>query len=66
MQSVSIPLLCFLTSGLLICGCGSGSQTSTQPPKISVSISAKSVALAAKQGYPITATTNDTAGVTWT
>lgn len=66
MQSVSIPLLCFFTSGLLVCGCGSGSQTSTPPPKITVSISAKSAALAARQGYPITATTNDTAGVTWT
>src|ERR1700733_7436584 len=66
MQSVSIPLLCFLTSGLLVCGCGSGSQTSTPSPTIIVSISAKSAALAAKQGYPITATTNDAAGVTWT
>ncbi len=64
MRGVSIAVSCLVAAGQLIAGCGSGSKT-TPPTVISVSLSAKRAALTVKQGFSITATTNDTAGVAW-
>jgi len=67
MKVVSVPVTCLLASVLLVCGCGSGSQNTTPPPPpaITVSLSAVRAALVTQQAYSVTATTNDTAGVSW-
>jgi hypothetical protein len=68
MKVVSVPVTCLLASALLVCGCGSGSQSTTPPPppSITVSLSTPRAALTTKQVFSVKATTNDTAGVSWT
>ena len=67
MKDVRFPLFCLLATGLMVCGCGSTSTVSNPPPQTyTVSVSAQRAALATTQKYSITATTNDTSGVSWT
>jgi hypothetical protein len=67
MRVVAVPAFCLLTAGLLVCGCGSGSQSTTPPPPpvITVSLSPQRAALIVNQTLTLAATTNDSAGVTW-
>ena len=66
MRVVAVPVCCLLGLGLLVCGCGSGSQsTPPPPPVITVSLSAQRAALVVNQTLTVAATTNDSAGVTW-
>ena len=66
MKHVSILVPCVFAAALLVSGCGSSSSGGTGQTTITVSVSALHAELAVKQTYSITATTNDTAGVTWT
>lgn len=59
----AIAALC--SAALLIDGCGSGSMTVTPPVTITVAVSAKRAALTTGQQFSISATTTDSAGVTW-
>ena len=59
----SILLLIGLSMFATLMACGGGSHNT--PPAITVSVSAVSTPLAVNSSNPVTATTTDTAGVTW-
>ncbi len=62
----ALKLFCVLFVAVSILGCGSGKSTVPPPVTISVSVAMKRLALAAQQTQSVSATTNDSAGVTWT
>jgi len=65
MKCVTAAAFSALALSLTVCGCGSSGSGGTPPVVITVSLSAQRVALVTKQTYSVTATTNDTSGVTW-
>lgn len=66
MRAVAVPVFCLLGVSLLVCGCGSGSQsTPPPPPPITVSLAPHQASLVVNQNLTLAATTNDSAGVTW-
>ncbi len=59
-------LVCLLAAVVAMAGCGSSSTKMTPPPAITVAVSIQRASLTVGQGLSISATTNDSAGVTWT
>jgi hypothetical protein len=67
MKRYSAVLSALLFCVLVVSGCGGSSHSIVPPPvQVTVSVPLKRVALATTQSLSVAATTNDSAGVTWT
>ncbi len=64
MLALKSSILLFVALSLF--GCGSGTKTPPPPVQTTVTVAAKRLALAAQQSASLSATTNDSGGVTWT
>ncbi len=60
-----LTLCSFALCGLFFAGCGSGTTAIKPPSTYTVSLAQKRVALSSGQTFTVTATTNDTGGVSW-